>query len=215
MQPSSAVGTGPIGNYMYCGCCSQLLVSICSVCGILWVYDQDPIPCAKEGIALSCNFPLQLWQLSRGVERLPLGNVGLILLSSLVPKLSGLQAATLIPNLSWACGLNLEAVWCCRTLAVALQTTVWELLVWMVVPSRAKAAMAQVVQSEDVKCLCSLQTGCWAVAVLGQNSSKRGQLVISTDLCLSPQWQDRRNGSLLLLETAWGSRALIKVIFGR
>lgn len=215
MQPSSAVGTGPIGNYMYCGCCSQLLVSICSVCGILWVYDQDPIPCAKEGIALSCNFPLQLWQLSRGVERLPLGNVGLILLSSLVPKLSGLQAATLIPNLSWACGLNLEAVWCCRTLAVALQTTVWELLVWMVVPSRAKAAMAQVVQSEDVKCLCSLQTVCWAVAVVGQNSSKRGQLVISTDLCLSPQWQDRRNGSLLLLETAWGSRALIKVIFGR
>lgn len=108
----------------------------------------------------------------QSVERLPLGNDGLILLSSLVPKLSGLQAATLILNLSWACGLNLEAVWCCRALAVALQTMVWELLAWMIVPSRAKATTAQVFQSEDVKCLCSLQTGCWAAAVLGQNSNK-------------------------------------------
>lgn len=133
VQLSSAVGTGPIGSYLYHGCCSQLLVPSCSGCGILWVYDLDPIPWAKEGIAASYNFSLQLWQSSRGVERLPLGNDGLILLSSLVPRLSGLQATTLILNLSRACGLNFEAVGCCRALAEALQTSVWELLAWMIV----------------------------------------------------------------------------------
>lgn len=66
---SSAVEMGPIGSRLYHGCYCQLWVSSCSAHGVLRV-SGIPSLSESEGIAVDCNFTLQLWWSSTVVERL-------------------------------------------------------------------------------------------------------------------------------------------------
>ena len=74
---------------------------------------------------------------------------------------------------------------------MALQTRVWEMLVWIIMSFWAKATVTKAFQSEDVKRLCSLGAANGAVAALRQNAEQgEDSLGTGRDLCLRPEWQD-------------------------
>lgn len=74
-------------------------------------------------------------------------------------------------------GLNFKATWCYGALTVALQTTLWELLVWIIVCFWGKSHCDQSVSVW--RCKLSVQLGSskwWSVSVRAQCGARRGQL---------------------------------------
>lgn len=93
---------------------------------------------------------------------------------------------------------------------MALQTIVWELLVWIIMSFGPKAAMTKALHSEGVKHLCSLGAAKGAVAALGQNAEEgEDSQVTGRDLCLCLNGKTEK--TLLLMETVWTSRELTKI----